>query len=84
MTTDQIPYLNVTWVKLYGSSTTSFPTATQQTTPTSIILTIPFSPLTFSHRGLYRCVATLNASTYFTEYTISVDCEYNITVTCAL
>ena len=76
MATDQIPHLNVTWIKVSGGSTT-FPTATQQITPTSIILTIPFSPLTFSHRGLYRCVVILNISTFYTDDTISVGCEYN-------
>ena len=80
MATDQTPHPSVTWVKVSGGSP-DFPTATQQTTPTSTILTLSFSPLTFSHRGLYRCVVTHNISTVYTftgekDYNISVDCEY--------
>ena len=80
MATDQIPHPNITWVKVSGGSPTSL-TATQQTTPTSTILTLSFSPLTFSHRGLYRCVVTHNISTVYTftgkeDYNISVECEW--------
>ena len=80
MATDQIPHSSVNWVKVSGGSST-FPTATQQTTPISTILTLSFSPLTFSHRGLYLCVVTHNISTVYTftgnkDYNISVDCEY--------
>ena len=79
MATDQIPHPNVTWVKVSGGSPT-FPAATRQTTPTSTILTLSFSPLIFSHRGLYRCVVTHNISNVYTftgekGYNISVDCE---------
>ena len=79
MASDQTPRPNVTWIKVTGGST-EFPIATQQTTPTITTVTISFSPLTFSHRGQYRCMVTLNISTVYgfdgsEDYNISVNCE---------
>ena len=81
MASDLTPRSNVTWIKVTGGST-EFPLVTQETTPTTTTLTISFSPLTFSHRGQYRCMVTLNISTaYFfagsEDYNILVDCELN-------
>ena len=86
MVTDQTPHPNIAWVKVTGGST-ALPTAIQQTTPTSTTLTLSFFPLTFSHRGLYRCVVIHNISTVYTftgtqDHNITVDCEYK-TVTYA-
>ena len=43
MASDQTPRPNITWIKVTGGSTT-FPSATQETTSTITTLTIPFSP----------------------------------------
>ena len=71
---------NITWVKMVGGSMT-LPDTTTETTPTTTVLTLPFTPLTFSHRGVYRCVVDLNISSVFSfsaakEYNITVQCEY--------
>ena len=70
----------VTWVKVEGGSMI-LPETTNETTPTTTVLTLPFSPLTFSHRGVYRCVVDLNISMITSfhieeEYNITVQCEY--------
>ena len=88
MVTDRTPHPNITWVKVTGGST-ALPTATQQTTPTSTTLTLSFSPLSFSHRGLYRCVAFLNIPTVYNftgtqDHTITIDCEYKTVTLCTL
>ena len=73
---------NVRWIKVVGGSMT-LPDTTIETTPTTTctVLTLPFTPLTFSHRGVYQCVVDLNISSVFTfsaaeEYNITVHCEY--------
>ena len=71
---------SITWVKMVGGSMTLLDTTTE-TTPTTTVLTLPFTPLTFSYRGLYQCVADLNISSVFSfsaaeEYNIFVQCEY--------
>ena len=70
----------VRWDKVDGGSMT-LPDVTTETTPTTTVLTLPFTPLTFSHRGVYRCVVDLNISSVFSfnaaeEYNITVQCEY--------
>ena len=84
MASDQTPRPNVTWIKVTGGSA-AFPVNTKETTPTITTLTVSFSLLTFSHRGQYRCMVTLDISTvYFfagsEDYNILVDCE----LTCRL
>ena len=79
MASDQTPRPNVTWIKVTGGST-EFPIVTQETTPTTTTLTISFSPLTFSHRGQYRCLVNLIISTVYSfagseGYIIKVKCE---------
>ena len=71
---------NITWVKMVGGSMT-LPDTTTETTPTTTELTLPFTPLTFSHRGVYRCVMNLNILSVLSfsaakEYNITVQCEY--------
>ena len=70
----------VRWVKVVGGSMT-LPDTIIETTPTTTVLTLPFTPLTFSHRGVYQCVVDLNISSVFyfsatEEYNITVQCEY--------
>ena len=83
MASDQTPWPNVTWIKVTGGST-EFPIVTQETTPITTTFTISFSPLTFSHRGQYQCMVTLDISTVYTfagseDYnSILVDCELNL------
>ena len=81
MASDQTPRPTVTWMKVTGGNI-AFPSATQETTPTTTTLTISFSPLTFSHRGQYQCMVTLNITAvyYFAgskHYSIKVRCEYD-------
>ena len=71
---------NIRWVKVVGGSMT-LPDTIIETTPTVTVLTLPFTPLTFSHRGVYQCVVDLNISSVFSfsateEYNITVQCEY--------
>ena len=70
----------VRWVKMIGGSMI-LPDTTIETTPTTTVLTLPFTPLTFSHRGVYKCEVDLNISSVFTfsaaeEYNITVQCEH--------
>ena len=80
MASDQTPRPNVTWIKDTGGSAV-FPVNTEETTPTITTLTISFSPLTFSHRGQYQCMVTLNISTVHTfasnvdDVILQVKCE---------
>ena len=79
MASDQTPHPNVTWIKVTGGSLESHEPI-QETTPTITTLTISFSPLTFSHRGQYRCLVNLNISTVYSfagseDYIIKVKCE---------
>ena len=81
MATKETPRPTVTWIKVTGNSTT-FPAVVQNITSLTITSTISFFPLTFSHRGQYRCMVTLNISTIYTfagneDYNISVNCEYS-------
>ena len=81
MATEETPRPTVTWIKVTGGSKT-FPEADQAMTSLTVASTISFSPLTFSHRGQYRCMVTLNISTIYTfagneSYDILVDCEYS-------
>ena len=69
---------NVTWVKAAGGSVT-LPESSKRTTPTNTILNITFSPLTFSHRGVYQCVVDLNL---LTVTSFHIEQQYNITVQC--
>ena len=83
MASDQTPRPSVTWIKLTGGSTT-FPAATQETTPTITTLTISFSPLTFSHRGQYRCMVALNIPTVYSfagneDFIFKVRCKCDTT-----
>ena len=71
---------NITWFKMVGGSMT-LPDTITETTPTTTVLTLPFTPLTFSHRGVYRCVVDLNILGVYSfgaaeEYNITVQCEY--------
>ena len=71
---------NVRSVKVVGESMT-LPDTTIETTPTTTVLIQPFTPLTFTHRGVYRCMVDLNISSVYSfsaakEYTITVQCEY--------
>ena len=78
--TEATPRPAVTWIKVTDGSI-AFPEPIQETTSTTVALAIPFSPLTFSHRGQYRCIVTLNISTVFNgskDYNISVDSECKI------
>ena len=73
---------NVTWVKVAGGSVT-LPEIAKRTTPTNTILNITFSPLTFSHRGVYQCVVDLNISMVTSfhieqQYNITVQCEFQV------
>ena len=88
MASDQIPHPNVTWIKVTGGST-EFLAVTQETTPTTTTVVISFSPLTFSHRGQYRCMVTLNISTFYTfagseDYNITVDCKSYLCCACTV
>ena len=73
-------HLNVTWVKVAGGSVTLLGN-TNRTTPTntSTTLDLTFSPLTFSHRGVYQCVVDLNISMVTSFH---IEQQYNITVQC--
>ena len=82
MASDLTPRPNVTWIKFTGGST-EFPIVTQETTSITTTFTISFSPLTFSHRGQYRCLVNLIISTVLgfagsEDYNILVDCELNL------
>ena len=75
-----VPRPNVRWVKVVEGSMILQDT-TNETTLTTTVLTLPFTPLTFTHRGVYRCMADLNISSVFSfsaaeGYTITVQCEY--------
>ena len=69
---------NVTWVKVAGGSMT-LPDITKRTIPTNTILNITFSPLTYSHRGVYRCVIDFKL---LTVTSFHIEQQYNITVQC--
>ena len=72
---------NVTWVKVAGGSIT-LPESSKRTTFTNTTLNITFSPLTFSHRGVYQCVVDLNiiVTSFHIEqqYNITVQCEFSL------
>ena len=78
-TVDRTGQLTVNWVR-NGDMTILRTTSVNLNTASSTILTLPFSPLTFTDRGMYSCVvefrvpvvALLNVSD---SYNLIVDCE---------
>ena len=72
---------NVTWVRIDDDGGNTTPVmANAMTTPNTTILTISFSPLTFSDRGRYWCISDLNiplVTSFFNtqEYNLTVECE---------
>ena len=76
---------NIRWVKIdTDNNKTPIVSNTNITTDmttnmTVITVTIPFTPVTFSDRGMYQCVLDLNISSV-TSFFITE--EYNFTVMC--
>ena len=76
---------NVTWVKIDTESnrtpimSNTNITTNMTTNMTILTVTVPFTPVTFSDRGMYQCVLDLNISSV-TSFFITE--EYNITVEC--
>ena len=76
---------NIAWVRINTDnnktpimSNTNI-TTNMTTNMTVITVTVPFTPVTFSDRGMYQCVLDLNISSV-TSFFITE--EYNFTVEC--
>ena len=69
---------SVVWVKIENGAMNPVMSNTM-TTPSNTNITLQFSSLTFSQRGIYRCVVDLNISSV-TEFSITQD--YNLIVNC--
>ena len=93
VTTVSLVIPNITWIRIdTGNNRTSIMSntniATDMTTNTTILtVTVPFTPVTFSDRGMYQCVLDLNISSVTSffiteEYNITVKCKYILSREC--